>query len=87
MRNAIVSLSILFVTLLSLTWFRLEQFRLGYDVAQSMGSFKRSEDAYKLKLITYTKRTGLTQLNAVAQNDAGLVESSNNQIIQLRSSN
>lgn len=86
MKHALISLSLLFVTLFSLTWFKLEQFRLGYDVAQSLTSFRRSEDAYKLKLISYTRRTGLPQLHSIAQVEKNLTEPDAQQIIQLRAS-
>jgi hypothetical protein len=84
MSKAVISLGLVFVTLVSITWFRLEQFRLGYDVAHSLSSFRRSEDTYRLKLITYAKRTGLPTLHSVAQVESDLVQPESEQIIRLR---
>jgi hypothetical protein len=84
MSKPFISLGMLLLTLLGITWFQLEQFRLGYDVAQSMSSFRRSEDAYKLKLVAYSKRTGLPTLHSVAQVESELAKPASEQIINLR---
>ena len=84
MSKPFISLGLLLLTFLGITWFQLEQFRLGYDVAQSMNSFRRSEDAYKLKLVAYSKRTGLPTLHSIAQIESDLSKPAPKQIIDLK---